>query len=342
MVEPVDMQVEIDRLGQEIGMSVLIEDRKQRPVWWSTRGAVDGTRTKTILDRYVDPVASAVVQRFRLYDATAPVRVPAIPEAEMWARWCMPVRSDGRTLGLLWVLDPEGTLAESLLPRLVECAGLAGETLARSRESAERQRRRREALLDRLLSGPDGASVRELTSLENLAPDARVQVEAPARPGGWTLAGNMSVHVVYAGVRAATSGAPLPLEELAEAVRRARAVRTVAAAGARPAPDTWEDLGAWRLIVDAPRTLAPGDLHPGAQVLTDAAREELMRTARVVLDHGGEVAPAAKELHVHRTTLYYRLDRITELTDVDLRSGPARTSLQLALWLAAYRAAEAA
>ncbi|MFJ4621561.1 helix-turn-helix domain-containing protein [Streptomyces sp. NPDC088812] len=49
----------------------------------------------------------------------------------------------------------------------------------------------------------------------------------------------------------------------------------------------------------------------------------------------GEVAAAGRELHVHRTTLYYRLDRISELTGADLRSGPARTDL--ALWLAAYR-----
>jgi DNA-binding PucR family transcriptional regulator len=60
-------------------------------------------------------------------------------------------------------------------------------------------------------------------------------------------------------------------------------------------------------------------------------------TARVVLDHGGDVTAAAAVLHLHRTTLYYRLDRIEELTGVDLRDGRARTDLQLALWLAAYR-----
>ncbi|MFF3372137.1 PucR family transcriptional regulator [Streptomyces sp. NPDC002680] len=333
------MQRVVDRLAQEIGLSVLVEDREQHPVWWSTRGAVDGTRTKTILDRHVDPVAAAVVQRFRLSQATAPVRVPAVPEADMWARWCMPVRCDGRTLGLLWVLDPDGVLGESALPSLVECAGLAGEAMAGSEDSAERQRRHRDALLGRLLSGPDEEAARELARLENLPPDARVQVEAPPRPGGWELPGGMSVHVVRTSVRAATSGAPLPLLELAEAVRRATAVRRVAAAGARPTPATWDDLGAWRLIVEAPESLTPADLHPGAGILGQGPREELTTTARVVLDHGGEVAAAARELHVHRTTLYYRLDRITELTGVDLRSGVTRTNLQLALWLAAYRSA---
>ncbi len=39
----------------------------------------------------------------------------------------------------------------------------------------------------------------------------------------------------------------------------------------------------------------------------------------------------------HRTPLYYRLDRILELTGIDLRLPADLTSLQLALWLAAYR-----
>jgi DNA-binding PucR family transcriptional regulator len=57
----------------------------------------------------------------------------------------------------------------------------------------------------------------------------------------------------------------------------------------------------------------------------------------VVLDLGGDITAAAEALRVHRTTLYYRLDRIQELTGVDLRAGVGRTDLQLALWLAAYR-----
>ncbi|MDQ8705146.1 helix-turn-helix domain-containing protein [Streptomyces sp. LHD-70] len=339
MVDQVDVQAEVDSLAAEIGLSVLIEDRAQRPVWWNTQGAVDGARAQTILDRHVTPVVASVVQRFHLLEATEPVRVPAVPEASMWARWCMPVRCGDRTLGLLWVLDPDGDLDEAALPRLLECAELAAEALAGSEESEERRHRRREALLERLLLGPDEEAARELSQLENLPLDARVQVEVPARPGGWALADGMSVHVARVGARPATSGAPLPVVQLTEAVRRASAVRRAVAAGAQLDPENWDALGAWRLIVEAPESLEPGDLHAGAVILAEGSNDTLMTTARVVLDHGGEVATAAKELHVHRTTLYYRLDRITELTGVDLRSGPSRTNLQLALWLAAYRAA---
>jgi DNA-binding PucR family transcriptional regulator len=49
---------------------------------------------------------------------------------------------------------------------------------------------------------------------------------------------------------------------------------------------------------------------------------------------------AATALHLHRTTVYYRLSRIQKLTGVDLRDARARIDLQLALWLHAYRSAD--
>ena len=118
MADGSDVQAAVDRLAAHLEQSVLVEDRDQRPVWWSTRGAVDATRTRTILDRQVDPQAAAVVARYGLTRATAPVRPPALPEAGMWARWCMPVRREGRLLGLLWVLDPDGTVGQADLPEI--------------------------------------------------------------------------------------------------------------------------------------------------------------------------------------------------------------------------------
>jgi hypothetical protein len=150
----------------------------------------------------------------------------------------------------------------------------------------------------------------------------------------------MSAHVTSERARTSTSGAPLPLVELGEAARRARATVRAVAAGARPDPVSWDALGAWRLVVDAPATLTPADVHPGAEALLGEGRRDLRTTARTVLDKVGDMTTAAQELHVHRTTLYYRLDRIRELTGVDLRHGPGRTDLQLAMWLADYRAAD--
>jgi hypothetical protein len=332
-----DIQAVVDELADRLGQSVLIEDRHQLPVWWSTRGAVDPARTKTIVNRRVDAVAAQVVLRYRLRQALDPVRVPAIPEAEMWARWCMPVRAEGRFLGLLWVLDPEGTVTESDLADAVACAEAAGRVMAGAEASWHEAERLRRLYLDQLLTGPDLEAARALITLERLAVDSRVQVDPGPAQTGWRLPDGLRVTVAGPRPRPALSGAPLPLVDLREAVRRARAVARAVAAGAVIDPVSWDGLGAWRLIVEAPETLTPDDLHQGATQLAALPQPDLLITARTVLDSGGDVAGSAEVLHLHRTTLYYRLDRIAALTGVDLRSGPGRTDLQLALWLAAYR-----
>jgi hypothetical protein len=198
--------------------------------------------------------------------------------------------------------------------------------------------RRRNQLLRVLLRGPDQAAAAELIKVERLRLDAAVQVDAGGRRGGWPMTGGLRAFVAGDKPRVATSGAPLPLVELAEAVRRALATLTAVRAGAQLDPVSWDALGAWRLVVDAPADLNAAQLHPAAEMLASLPRDDLLTTARTVLDLG-DVAAAAERLHVHRTTLYYRLDRIAALTGVDLRDGRTRTDLQLALWLDAYRRA---
>ena len=84
----------------------------------------------------------------------------------------------------------------------------------------------------------------------------------------------------------------------------------------------------------AARTLTPAQIHRGADVLAAQKRPDLIDTARCVLDNGGDVTVSAEQLHIHRTTLYYRLDRIEELTGVNLRLAAGRDALHMALHLA--------
>ena len=58
---------------------------------------------------------------------------------------------------------------------------------------------------------------------------------------------------------------------------------------------------------------------------------QLVRTLRVYLDHGCNGPAASAALHIHRTTLYYRLGRIRELTGLDLDDGRTRLTLHLGL-----------
>lgn len=259
----------------------------------------------------------------------------------MWARWCVPARHEGRLFGFLWVLDPDALVTEQDLERLTDCAELAAGVLAKRSMVAEDIRRRRDELVNVLLERPHPDSASELARLEHLPHDVQIQVDAPPRQGGWALPGGMSAHPVTQRPRVATSGRPVPLVELRVAVGRAKATLRAVAAGARLDQVSWDSLGAWRLIVDAPETVTPVDIHPKLGALLAQPRDDLLTTARAVLDSGGDISAAAEALHVHRTTLYYRLDRIEELTGVDLRVGSTRTQLQLALWLDAYRRARA-
>ncbi len=341
MASASQVQAAVDRLGQLIGHPVLVEDPRHQPLWWSAQGQVDGTRMRTILQRDVGPAATAVVARLGLAKATGPVRVPAAPEADMLARWCIPLRAGRDLLGYLWLLDPDETVTDGQLADAVECAALATETLALDRFAGEGREHRRAVLLRHLAAGEDAGSARELIHLEELDPAVMVVVNAPPQSGEWGLPEAMSVHVVTVGDPPATSGPAVRLAQLHVAVERARQVQRALRAGAHLARPTWDALGAWHLIVTAPADLTVADIHPGADALAALERDDLLVTARALLEAGGDVTQVAEALHLHRTTLYYRIERIEAVTSANLKSGHDRDALLLALRLAAYRQADA-
>ena len=57
------------------------------------------------------------------------------------------------------------------------------------------------------------------------------------------------------------------------------------------------------------------------------------KTLETYLDAGGNSVQTADALHIHRSTLNYRLARIKEICDVDLSSPSTRLNLQIALKL---------
>ncbi len=334
-----DIQQQIEALAGVLGCAVLVEDQQHRPLWWSAQGEVDSVRTRSILQREAPAGAAALVARLRLPSAPGPVRTPPLPEVDMAERWCVPLRHGRDLLGYLWVLDAEGRVSEDDLGPVVACAKAASAVIARLPPSDKDRARRREQLLTRLLAGLDVDAADELLELEKLAPNSHVAVSAPAKPRGWRLPGGLSAHVDPAPGARHTSGAPVPLAELSAAAERARTTARVLQAGARLPSPSWDSLGEWHLIAAAPVDLTPARIHPGAQRLAEQKRPDLLQTARCVLDNGGDVTASAEELHIHRTTLYYRLERIEELTGVNLRLAPGCDALQMALHLLAYRVA---
>jgi DNA-binding PucR family transcriptional regulator len=68
--------------------------------------------------------------------------------------------------------------------------------------------------------------------------------------------------------------------------------------------------------------------------MIESGRDDLIHTLDAYLTHGGDARKTAESLHLHRSTLYYRLEKITEAIGGDLRDGEVRFELMLGIRLA--------
>ncbi|MFC4120527.1 PucR family transcriptional regulator [Nonomuraea zeae] len=90
----------------------------------------------------------------------------------------------------------------------------------------------------------------------------------------------------------------------------------------------WSGAGPYRMLLGEP-PLAPDPVLVPLERAGDSA--QLLRTLETYLDLGCDVQRTAASLHLHRTTVYYRLGRIAAVLGADLRDGLVRTHLHLAL-----------
>ena len=139
--------------------------------------------------------------------------------------------------------------------------------------------------------------------------------------------------------QASAAGIGAPRTDLLDARASWQEAR-VAARVAATVPDAgpiaeWDALGVYRLLAADTRV----DL--AALVIDDAVRRliehpdtELRHTVQVYFDHAGNAQLAARALHIHRQTLYYRIAKAEQVTGIDLRTGHGRLRLQLALTMA--------
>jgi hypothetical protein len=128
-------------------------------------------------------------------------------------------------------------------------------------------------------------------------------------------------------------GGPVPgLAELPTARRQADiALSTLTDGGVA----CWTGLSADGLLAQFPRQLWRDALLPAgvARLLADPAGPALLPTLSTFLDCAGEAQRTAARLRIHRTTLYYRLSRIEQISGLSLRDGRDRLLAHLALRL---------
>ena len=120
----------------------------------------------------------------------------------------------------------------------------------------------------------------------------------------------------------------------------ARACGAARVAGAMPERGPvarWDRLGVFRALSSIPRDRVADltDIHEGLAALARTPTgDSLIATAEVYLDLGADARAAARALHLHRSSLYYRLTKCQEVAGVNLRDGGDRLAFHLALKLA--------
>lgn len=103
----------------------------------------------------------------------------------------------------------------------------------------------------------------------------------------------------------------------------------------------WSKLGVYQLLARFPGVeTGETPLPPALQrLLDDKNAQQMIETLEVYLDLGGSVQESVKQLQLHRTSLYYRISRIEQLTGLSLSSGADRLLLHVGLKLARLQGA---
>jgi sugar diacid utilization regulator len=125
--------------------------------------------------------------------------------------------------------------------------------------------------------------------------------------------------------------------DLPRAASEALLAANVAQGDAGGAPLAFEQTGAYRLLLSA-MSENPSELvrfyaeTVEPLVAYDEQYEtDLVRTLETFLEADGNVAGTAQRLFTHRHTIYYRLERVRELSGLDVSSSDGREKLSLGL-----------
>lgn len=96
----------------------------------------------------------------------------------------------------------------------------------------------------------------------------------------------------------------------------------------------FEQMGYLHTLYHAgPASLNSNAYVPALRLLMEEKQADLFHTLEAYLDAGGNGIQTAELLHIHRSTLNYRLARIEDICQLDLSDPAARINLQVALKL---------
>lgn len=346
------LQVAVDDLARQLGRPVLLEDHAQSVLAYSEQTEpMDDVRRDSILRRHTTREVRVHFRAAGIFETRGPLRVPGA--TGILPRVCVPLRHRERLLGFLWLIDSPA-MADTDLALAAKAADELALTVLHDVLAEGVSTQREQAALARLLAG-DADAARVLVD-EGGFPPLPVTVLVVRGPRESLLDGLLAArlrfsarHVVRADHGVLVCAGPVRAGEVPgmftapvvvgsgttratltaahESYVEALHASLVAARVPAFAPvASWEGLGVYRMLVSVP----PSAIHPGVSRLPP----ELVETLETYLDLAGSAVETAKALRLHRTSLYYRLQRVAELTGTNLRNGDERLTLHLSLKLA--------
>jgi hypothetical protein len=348
-----DLQEIVDDLEAEIRRPISVEDRRWRLLAHSAQpDEADAVRRSSILTRETSPDVVAWLEGLGLRRARELVDVPRNDELGMTRRGCLPIRHGDVLLGFLWVIVGDRPLTDAERAGLARCGEEVAANLWNRHRAADERRRRTLEHLEALFAGRDGAA-RDLAATLGWPETGSYAVAVcegdaerlrrnrdvifVADDGKLTLLIRDPAHVQKS-LNIKSGGLSARFASLAEA-RNAREQARLAALCARAQPQlgpvaAYDELGSWALV--ASLWTAAGRPEPPASIVALAEHRrggELIEALEGLLEHGGDVAEAARGLNMHRATLYRRLERVEEITGLDLERGDDRLLAHLGLRL---------
>ncbi|HEY3749270.1 MAG TPA: helix-turn-helix domain-containing protein [Pseudonocardiaceae bacterium] len=99
----------------------------------------------------------------------------------------------------------------------------------------------------------------------------------------------------------------------------------------------WRDLGVFRILAQLPsEEIASAVLDPRLAAVLRSGDEPVVLTLETYLDLGCDAKATAERLHLHRGTLYYRLQKAERIGGIDLRNGDDRLAVHMGFKLARF------
>lgn len=307
----------------------------------------------------------------RLATSADPFMVPPSSGGEATARYVVPVRAGGEWLGSMWVVI-DAPPPNDVVEELVSTAAVLALHLLRLRSRSDLSQRVVRERLRQALARADNDARRWLPKppwrVVALGPGTGLELwESLLRRRSWAQPLVVDIDgrdyaLVSDGGGTDTPGTWAWLESLVQTLGRAG--DPVLAAAGRPTRRS-KDLPRSRSeALEALMVLERGNTASGAttvervwaQVTIDRAAHALeaepplgplktlrrhdeeqgsdyLHTLAAYLDHPAAPGAAAAAIHVHPNTLRYRMQRISELADIDLLDADVRLALQLQLRL---------